>query len=79
MTEDFVAPTEELEPEEYGTPIPPIEEPKSQGSRIWIIVLVVILVICCCCVGGTALVYFYLGDLIMEGLGFYYFLPTLLL
>lgn len=73
MTDDYVAPTEE-----YGTPIPPIEEPKSRGSRIWIIIVVVLLVLCCCCIGISALFYFVLGDPLMEALNVYA-LPTMLL
>ena len=73
MTDEFVTPTEE-----YGTPIPPIEEPEGRGNRIWIILLIVVLVLCCCCIGGSLLVYFYLGDALMESLGVYLLAPVLL-
>ena len=73
MTDDYVAPTEE----DYGTPIPPIEEPQ-KSNRIWIILVVVLVALCCCCVAVAALTYFYLGDMLMESLGVYTLSPLLL-
>jgi hypothetical protein len=73
MTDDYVAPTED-----FGTPIPPIEEPKSQGSKIWIILVVVLVALCCCCVVSIAVTYFWLGDALMESLGVYLLAPALL-
>ena len=70
MTDDYVAPTQE-----YGTPIPPIEEPKSSGSKIWLIIVVVLVVLCCCCVGFAALMYYVVGDMLMDMFGFYTFAP----
>ncbi len=73
MTDEFVTPTED-----YGTPIPPIEEPEGRGSRFWIILVVVLAVLCCCCVGFVLLFYFYLGDYLMEWLDLYSLAPMLL-
>lgn len=73
MTDEYVEVVEE-----YGTPIPPIEEPKGGGSKIWIILLVVVLVLCCCCVLVSALLYFVVGDAIMETMGVYSLAPMLL-
>ncbi len=35
--------------DQYGTPIPPVEEPKKSNTTL-IIIVVVLLVLCCCCV-----------------------------
>ena len=73
MADEFVNPTEE-----YGTPIPPIEEPEGRGNRIWIILAVVVLVLCCCCIVSAYIFYQYLGDPLMEWLGVYSLAPVLL-
>ena len=73
MTDDYVAPTEV-----YGTPIPPIEEPKKGGTNIWIILVVVLVALCCCCVIFTSLMYFVVGDAIMKSFNVYSLAPMLL-
>ena len=73
MTDDYVEPVEE-----YGTDIPPIEEPQSK-NRIWIILIVVLVALCCCCVVVSAVVmYQWGGDMLMENLGLYTLAPLLL-
>ena len=72
MTDDYVEPVEE-----YGTDIPPIEEPQN-NNRVWIILVVVLVALCCCCVVVSALMYFVLGDVLMESLGLYTLAPLLL-
>ena len=76
MTDEYV---EATPTEDYGTPIPPIEEEKGGGSKIWIILIVVLLVLCCCCVVVAALMYFVVGDIILETLELYTLAPMLLL
>jgi len=64
MTDDYVAPTEE-----YGTPIPPMEEEKGSNNKLWIIILVVVLILCCCCILFSIITYQFLGDLLLEAFG----------
>ena len=52
--------------EEFGASTP-LEEPKKNNKTI-IIIVVVLLVLCCCCVAVAALLYFVLGDAIMQAL-----------
>jgi hypothetical protein len=62
---------------EYGTPIPPIEEPQGgKDKRIWIILAVILIVLCCCCVGIALIMYFVVGDQLMEFIYNYTWLPT---
>jgi len=35
--------------EDFGAPIPPIDEPKRNNNTIMIIVIVVLVLLCCCC------------------------------
>ncbi|MCC7130231.1 MAG: hypothetical protein B6D39_00755 [Anaerolineae bacterium UTCFX2] len=60
--------------QDYGTPIPPIEEypaqPVKKKNTTLIIIIVVLVVLCCCCVvfggGGGWWLYNY-GDQFIEG------------
>ena len=81
MTDDFVAPTEAVETpvEDYGTPIPPIDEGQDKGSRIWLIIVIVLVVLCCCCVVGALLMYFVVGDIMLDVVEDLYFLAPVLL
>ncbi len=49
--------------EDFGTPIPPIEEPKSRNTTVIIIAAVVLVMLCCCCaiIAGGWYLYLY-GD-----------------
>ena len=46
------------------TPITPLDQPKK--SRTGLIITIVILVILCCCCGSVAVLYFWLGDIIVD-------------
>lgn len=52
----------------FGTPIPPVEEylpePKKKSNLVLIIVIVLLLVLCCCCMimGGAFYWLWYNGD-----------------
>ena len=62
--------------EDFGTPIPPIEEPKKNNTTM-IIIVVVLVILCCCCVvfsGGLAWLWNN-GDALIEQYG--YFIPLL--
>ena len=51
--------------QDYGTPIPPVEEPpKKSNNTVLIIVIVVLIVLCCCCVlaGGAGFYLWNNGD-----------------
>jgi len=48
---------------QFETPITPIDEPKK--SRTGLIIGIVILVVFCCCCGTIAILYFWLGDIIV--------------
>lgn len=66
----------------YNEPIQPYATPESapqkKNNKTLIIVLVVVLVLCCCCVILVPLMYFVLGDPIMEALDMGSLLPTAL-
>jgi len=65
--------------DEYGTPIPPIEETQtSNNSRVFIIIAIVLVVLCCCCIGVSALFYFVLGDPLIEVIDEFTWAPMLL-
>jgi hypothetical protein len=50
--------------------LPPVEElpPAKKRPSIILIVVVVLLLLCCCCLLFTALMYFWLGDIITDAL-----------
>ena len=65
--------------EEFGTPIPPIEEPQGgKNNRTWIIIIVVLVVLCCCCLVVALLFYFVLGDPLLQYIEDYSWMPLLL-
>lgn len=35
--------------EDFGTPIPPMDEPRSRNTTVIIIVVVALIILCCCC------------------------------
>lgn len=35
--------------DDFGTPIPPIEDNENYSRRVWMIVIFILLLICCCC------------------------------
>jgi len=54
----------------YGTPIPPLEEapPQPKKGPNWLIIIIVVLVVMCCCcavVGGAGYWLYYNGDQLM--------------
>lgn len=53
---------------DYGTPITPIEEQSSNTKKIILIVVAVVLGLCCCFLVFGLLLYFVLGDMILEAL-----------
>jgi hypothetical protein len=55
-------------PVEYGTPIPPLEEPPKKSNTTIIIVVVVLVLLCCCCIAFFLIMYFWLGDILMNSL-----------
>lgn len=45
----------------------PYENPESnKKSKTWLIILIVLLVLSCCCIVSILVLYFWLGDLILE-------------
>jgi hypothetical protein len=63
-------------PEAGVEELPPA--PKKKGPSIILIIVVVLLLLCCCFVLMTALMYFWLGDLITDNLGITQFLAPIL-
>jgi hypothetical protein len=65
----------------YGTPIPPLEEaplePKKKNT--WLIIAIVVLVVICCCfaiVGGAGYWLYYNGDALMGISSLFQSLPV---
>lgn len=58
--------------QDFGTPIPPIEElppqPAKKSNTVLIIVIIVLVVLCCCCVlfGGVGVWMWNNGDQFFE-------------
>jgi len=53
--------------QDYGTPIPPLEELPAQPKKknTWLIIVIVVLVVLCCCcavLGGAGYWLYYNGD-----------------
>ena len=52
----------------------PLEElppaPQKKGPNIFLIIVVILLLLCCCSVGFALVMYFWLGDIITDALGF---------
>ena len=67
----------------YNEPIQsyatPESAPQKANNKTLIIVLVVVLVLCCCCVIFGLLMYFVLGDPIMEALDMGALIPAALM
>lgn len=59
--------------QDFGTPIPPIEElppqPAKKSNTVLIIVIIVLVVLCCCCVFSGIIGWWMwtYGDTIIEG------------
>jgi len=64
--------------EEFGPPVPPLEEaPAKKSNTTLIIVIVVLVVLCCCCVvfGSSLSWLWFNGDQLIED---FMFLPQLI-
>lgn len=64
--------------DQYGTDYAyqPVE-PEKKKPNVLLIVLIVLAVLCICCVVGSLLMYFVLGDLIIDAMGISLLAPGL--
>jgi hypothetical protein len=56
------------EPPVYTPPPLTAQPPSNKSSRTWLIILVVVIVLCCCCFAFMAVMYFWLGDMIINNM-----------